>query len=151
MATLFLLFKRRENRETFLSCIRIVCVKNEFRLKSFAFLDIFVTVARDFAKILFSFVFVFTFFVKIMFFLAPFIVKSFDYQLNAMSMQVEDDPEPTPEEAEPKKAGKDYYYIHSSLDFAFHPEALNVQLFGLEEDSHRQTFFPTVPTPPPNS
>src|SRR6476661_10823154 len=101
------------------------------------------------AKGLFSYIFLFIFFAKMVISVAPLIAKSFDKEaINAVIMQLELEHNAKEVEVE-KKMGKE---IGSDL-FAFNFEQpilhLQKENYYPVDVRHDQHYFPAVPTPPP--
>ncbi|HEY0897760.1 MAG TPA: hypothetical protein VGD90_00440 [Sphingobacteriaceae bacterium] len=103
------------------------------------------------AKKLFSWIFLFIFFMKMVIAAAPFISDKLEADcLNAVIMQVEIEQESSKEEVKLKSA-KEYMHGYHSFTFSNSSSLVNVQLSALHLERHQQTFYPSVPTPPPNA
>lgn len=103
------------------------------------------------AKKLFSWIFLFIFFMKMVIAAAPLISDSLEADcLNAVIMQVEIEQESSKEEVKLKGA-KEYTHGYQSFIFSNASSLVNVKLSALHLENHQQTFYPSVPTPPPNA
>lgn len=106
---------------------------------------------RELTRILFSSIFLFIFFAKIFIAVAPLIIEHFDRKsVNAVIMQLEIESE-TKDKNERTKAVKELYSFEKTVFIFTSLFNLN-EIFSLDSRSknHIQSFYPSVPTPPPN-
>ena len=101
-------------------------------------------------KKLFSCIFLFIFFVKILITLTPLITEHFDPKtMHAIIMQLEIE-NSKGEDTTKDSLKKEYVGEISLADFSrFHHHSNSIE-FTDDEDNHLRTFYPSVPTPPPN-
>jgi hypothetical protein len=108
------------------------------------------TMRKRIYKRLFSIVFLFIFFAKMVITLAPFIIKQFDRAtVNAVIMQIEIENNGKNLDMS-KELVKEYFTAIHTCDFLRPVQYLEATPFTDDEDTHLRTFYPTVPTPPPN-
>ncbi|HEX8576503.1 MAG TPA: hypothetical protein VF677_09435 [Flavobacterium sp.] len=106
---------------------------------------------KEVAKKLFSILFLFIFFSKMVISVAPFIMSHFDKQaVNAVIMQLEI--ENNAKSNDVKEYNIKEYFTVGSFGFALiHPSNLILPIMiSVDHDKHVQAFYPPVPTPPPN-
>ncbi len=105
---------------------------------------------RKLLKKLFSILFLLIFFAKMVITLAPLIVNQFDRDtMNAVIMQLEIENNAKGSDTS-KELLKDYIYTISSSNFTSLLQNLIKNPTAASDANHRCTFFPSVPTPPPN-
>ena len=102
------------------------------------------------AKKIFSWIFLLIFFSKMVIAAAPLISDHLRADcLNAVIMQIEIEQE-TKDEVK-VKGMLEYAHLLATFKFSNASVPLDVQLVAPETDSHLRTFYPPVPTPPPNA
>jgi len=103
------------------------------------------------AKKLFSWIFLFIFFMKMVIAAAPFISDKLEADcLNAVIMQVEIEQETSKEDVK-LKGVKEYLHGYQSFTFSNSSTLVHVKISALHPEKHQQSFYPSVPTPPPNA
>ena len=106
---------------------------------------------REFSKKVISHIFLFIFFVKMMITLSPLIIKHFDRDvMNAVIMQLEIENNAKGGSDLSKELVKDYVHSAVNDNLARVLQSLTPTPFVDNEDAHLRTFYPSVPTPPPN-
>lgn len=106
---------------------------------------------REYYKRLFSNIFLFIFFAKMMITLTPLIIKHFDREImNAVIMQLEIENNAKGGSDISKELFKDYLYSAINDNFSRVLQCLIATPSFDNEDAHLRTFYPSVPTPPPN-
>jgi hypothetical protein len=100
----------------------------------------------------FSNIFLFIFFVKMMITLTPLIKNHFDREImNAVIMQLEIENNAKGGSDTSKELFKDYLFSLTNSNFSRVLQCLIATPSVDNEDAHLRTFYPSVPTPPPNS
>jgi hypothetical protein len=106
---------------------------------------------REYSKKIFSYIFLFIFFAKMMITLSPLIIKHFDREImNAVIMQLEIENHAKGGSDMSKELFKDYLYSATESTFLRTLQCLIAAPSVDNEAAHLRTFFPSVPTPPPN-
>ncbi|WP_423148839.1 hypothetical protein [Rubrolithibacter danxiaensis] len=108
--------------------------------------------SKGFAKKIFCSIFLFIFFAKMVIAIAPFVLENFDQKcIYSVIMQLEIENEKGSDGAK-EKIGKELCNT-SNFSYSFFPPLL--VLFKpasiLEDFNHRRSFYPSIPTPPPNA
>ena len=106
---------------------------------------------KEVGKIIFSYIFLTIFTVKMVISVAPLIISHFDKQaVNAVIMQIEI--ENNGKTSDVKEIAVKEYFTLSSFRFTLvHPVQLILSsMISIDHDKHVQAFYPPVPTPPPN-
>ena len=102
-------------------------------------------------KKLFSWIFLFIFFMKMVITAAPLISDHLRADsLNAVIMQLEIEQETSKEEVKLKAVN---WYSHPAQAFNFFDQPLELLMpaKALDAEKHHRIFYPRVPTPPPNA
>lgn len=102
-------------------------------------------------KKLFSWIFLFIFFMKMVITAAPLISDHLRADcLNAVIMQLEIEQETSKDEVKLKGVN---WYSHPAQAFSFSSQSLEifVPASALDAEKHHRIFYPRVPTPPPNA
>lgn len=107
---------------------------------------------KELARVIFSGLFLFIFFVKMVISIAPLIVKHCDKKsINAVIMQLEIENNTKESDQAKEKVEKDYVnpLKFLVLDSRF-TQSLESKTPTFNDMGHKQSFYPAVPTPPPN-
>lgn len=108
---------------------------------------------KEFFRTLFSFVFMFIFFVKMVISIAPLIANHIDSRLvNAVIMQLEIETNPIASSDQAKDTLSKGEWLGGIFKFNFEQPhtPIAVKKYLAMQDFHIEAFYPTVPTPPPN-
>jgi hypothetical protein len=108
---------------------------------------------KEFAKKLFSYVFLFIFFAKMVISVAPMIAIRMDSEVvNAVIMQIEIENHSTKGADQAKDSINKGEWLSGLSKFKFCNPQVDIasNLFIFLRDTHLQAFYPSVPTPPPN-
>jgi hypothetical protein len=102
-------------------------------------------------KILFSILFLFIFFTKMVISVAPLVIAHFDKQaVNAVIMQLEIENNAKSNDVK-ENTIKEYFTISGFGFTVLHPtQIILAAMISADHDKHVQAFYPPVPTPPPN-
>jgi len=108
---------------------------------------------RKTVKSLFCIVFFFTLFAKMAISIAPIVATFIDSKCVygvIMQLEIEDDASSKESNKFKKESIKEFCYSSYLISFYEVSELISVKLTTLKTHIHNQTFYPTVPTPPPN-
>jgi hypothetical protein len=107
---------------------------------------------RDFEKKLFSIIFLGVFFLKMLLTIAPLIAAQFDkQQINAVIMQLEIESNAKSNDVKESSA-KEYFTLNCFKFSLLHPTRFMLpEMISVDHGKHVRAFYPSVPTPPPNS
>ena len=98
----------------------------------------------------FSIIFLFIFFAKMVITIAPFIIKQFDRAtVNAVIMQLEIENNGKGSDIS-KELVKEYLAAVHNCDFLRPVQFIISTPFSDDDIAHFRTYYPSVPTPPPN-
>jgi hypothetical protein len=109
---------------------------------------------KEFAKNLFSFVFLLVFFVKMVISIAPLIANQIDNKIvNAVIMQLEIETNASKGLDQAKDTLAKSEWLNGFYKFSFsRPDSIfAMNTYILMQSYQIQAFYPTIPTPPPNS
>lgn len=109
---------------------------------------------KEFAKQLFSFVFLFIFFSKMVISITPLIADHIDSKIvNSVIMQLEIESHSSKGVEQSKDSLNKGEWLSDIYKFNFSQPHSLIALNGyiLMQDYHIQSFYPSIPTPPPNS
>lgn len=108
---------------------------------------------KEFARQLFSYVFLFIFFAKMVISVAPLVATHLDSKIvNAVIMQLEIESHSTKGADQAKDSLNKGEWLSDLFKFNFSQphQILAANKYIAMQDYHIQVFYPTVPTPPPN-
>jgi len=109
---------------------------------------------KEFAKNLFSFVFLFIFFVKMIISIAPLIANQVDNKIvNAVIMQLEIETNASKglDQAKDSLSKAEWLNGFYKFDFNRPNSSIAMNTYILMQSYQIQSFYPAIPTPPPNS
>jgi hypothetical protein len=109
---------------------------------------------KEFAKILFSYVFLFVFFAKMVISVAPLIAHHMDNEVvNAVIMQLEIENHSSKNVDQAKDSLNKGEWLSGLSKFNFSRPQIDIasNQYSFLMDCPIQAFYPSVPTPPPNS
>jgi hypothetical protein len=103
-------------------------------------------------KIFYTSVFLFILFSKVVISAAPILAFHFDKEsINAVIMQLEIENNTKETEKAKEKTDKDLWHgIYEIFSFSRPLYYFSSTAMPIEDMEHKQSFYPTVPTPPPN-
>jgi hypothetical protein len=106
--------------------------------------------AKELNKKVFSFIFLSIFFVKMVITVAPLIAITLDAKsVYAVIMQLEIESAQGSDKM--KETVKEYFQNSPSINLAGSQQLLTSRADIPDDDGHFRSFYPSVPTPPPNS
>lgn len=108
---------------------------------------------KSLARLIFSFVFLFIFFVKMFISIAPVIANHLDSKIvNAVIMQLEIETNSSKGADQAKDSLTKGEWLSGLYKFNFEqaPELIANKKYSAMQDYRIESFFPTIPTPPPN-
>ena len=108
---------------------------------------------KELARLIFSFVFIFIFFIKMVISLAPVIANHFDSKIvNAVIMQLEIETNSSKVADQTKDSLSKGEWLSGFYKFNFEqaPKLIANKKYIAMQDYHIESFYPTIPTPPPN-
>ncbi len=109
---------------------------------------------KELARKIFSFIFLFIFFAKMVISVAPLVASHVDSTIvNAVIMQLEIESHSSKGTDTAKDTLNKGEWLSGVYKFNFcQPHtAVAIQRYALKQNSHIRAFYPSVPTPPPNS
>jgi hypothetical protein len=107
---------------------------------------------KELARQLFSSIFLFIFFAKMVISIAPLIASHLDSRIvNAVIMQIEIETNAkTTDQAKDSIDKSEWLHGLSKFNFSSPHAIITLNTFTLYGNFHIQAFYPAVPTPPPN-
>jgi len=108
---------------------------------------------KEFFRVIFSFVFLFIFFAKMVISIAPLIATHFDSKVvNAVIMQLEIETHSSGSTDQAKDSLTKGEWLSGIFKFNFEQphRVIAINKYLAMQDFHIEAFYPSVPTPPPN-